>query len=346
MCAPPNVPSSNSLNFVINMVIRKMNTNHKLNVASNPHWKSGMSIARLQQLWVIALLPVISASVYRFGTSAIEIYCLCIASAVIADAGTNLIIKTRDPVTNWSSVPLAILLAVMLPVGTPGWLVVTGCLLMILLGKKLFGGIGAYPVHPVMLTYAMMHISWPQHFNNTKALLGHDWNIPMIDILQISKTYGQNGEALFSWQDLLMGYQVAAIGNGMILFILIGGLLLLLMRAISWHIPTAFILGVIGMSALLKGIDPTLSASPLFHLLSASTLLGAFFLATESTTSPVNPIPMLIYGFFGGALLVLLRSFSEHTDGIAFTILIINFIAPLVDRITPKIRGLEIQHHA
>lgn len=328
------------------MVIRKMNTNHKLNVASNPHWKSGISIARLQQLWIVALLPVISASVYRFGYSALAIYGLCIATSVIADAGANLIIKTKDPVTNWSSVPLGILLAVMLPVDIPWWLVVTGCLLMIFIGKKLFGGIGAYPVHPVMLTYAMLYISWPQHFNNTKALLSYDWNVPMIDVLQISKTYGQNGASLFSWQDLLMGNQVAALGNGLILFILIGGIMLILMNAISWHIPTAFILGVVGMSAILKLIEPGLSAAPLFHLLSASTLLGAFFLATESTTSPVNPIPMLIYGLVGGALLVLLRSFSEHIDGIAFTILIINFMAPLLDRITPGIRGLELENHA
>ncbi len=234
----------------------------------------------------------------------------------------------------------------MLPVGTPWWLIVTGCLLMIFIGKKLFGGIGAYPAHPVMLTYAMLHISWPQHFDNTKALLHFDWDVPMIDVLQISRTYGQHGEALFSWQDLLMGNQVAAIGNGQILFILLGGILLLLMNAISWHIPTAFILGVVGMSAILNLIDPGLSASPLFHLLSASTLLGAFFLATESTTSPVNPIPMLIYGLLGGVLLVLLRSFSSHIDGIAFTILIINFVAPLVDRITPGIRGMELETHA
>jgi len=100
------------------------------------------------------------------------------------------------------------------------------------------------------------------------------------------------------------------------------------------------------MSTILQLIDPELSASPLFHLLSASTLLGAFFLATETTTSPVNPIPMLIYGFFGGALLVLLRSFSDHIDGIAFTILIINFMAPLLDRITPRICGMELGHHA
>jgi len=328
------------------MVTRKMNTNHKLNVASSPHWKSGISIARLQQLWLIALLPVISASIYRFGYDALKIYCLCIATSVVVDAGVNLIIKSKDAVTNWSSLPLAILLAVMLPVGVPWWLVVIGCFIMIFIGKKLFGGMGAYPVHPVMLTYAMLVISWPQHFDNTKALLSYNWDVPMIDVLQISKTYGLNGEALFSWQDLLMGNQVAALGNGMVLFIIIGGLMLILMNAISWHIPTAFILGVVGMSTILQLIDPELSASPLFHLLSASTLLGAFFLATETTTSPVNPIPMLIYGFFGGALLVLLRSFSDHIDGIAFTILIINFMAPLLDRITPRICGMELGHHA
>lgn len=241
---------------------------------------------------------------------------------------------------------MAVLLAVMLPIGVPWWLVVTGCFIMIFIGKKLFGGIGAYPVHPVMLTYAMLVISWPQHFDNTRALLNYEWDVPMIDVLQVAKTYGLNGEVLFSWQDLLMGNQVAAIGNGLVLFIIIGGLMLILTNAISWHIPTAFILGIVGMSMALQLINPELSAAPVFHLLSASTLLGAFFLATETTTSPVNPIPMLIYGFVGGVLLVLLRSFSEHVDGIAFTILIINILAPLLDRITPRISGMELEQHA
>ena len=264
----------------------------------------------------------------------------------MTDAVANLIIKSKDSVTNWSSVPFAILLAVLLPVGIPWWLAVTGCCIMILIGKKLFGGIGSYPVHPVMLTFAMLEISWPQHFINTKALLNYDWNVPMIDLLQISRTYGQDGEALFSWQKLLLGDQVAALGNGLVLFILIGGILLILMNAVTWHIPSAFILGVLSMSTVLQLINPHLSASPFFHLLSASTLLGAFFLATETTTSPVNPIPMLIYGFFGGALLVLLRSFSNHIDGVAFTILIINLFYPLLDRITPRIHGMELESHA
>ena len=262
------------------------------------------------------------------------------------DAGIDLILKTRDTVTNWSSLPLAILLAIMLPVGIPWWVVVTGCCIMIIIGKKLFGGLGAYPVHPVMLSYAMLQISWPQHFNHTRALMNYDWNVPMIDVLQIARTYGHSGEALFRWQDLLMGNQVAAIGNGLVLFIIIGGLLLLFMNVVTWHIPVTYILGVVCMSAFLNLVNPGVAATPLFQLLSASTLLGAFFLVTETTTSPVNRIPMLIYGFFAGALLVLLRTFSAHIDGIAFTVLIVNLFAPLFDRLTPRIRGLELENHA
>lgn len=301
---------------------------------------------RQQHQWIIALLPIISASLYRYGADALNVLCLCLFTSVLFDAGTNLIIKSKDNTSNWTSVPMAILLAVLLPVGTPWWMVVIGSGLMIILGKKLFGGIGAYPVHPVLLSYAMLQISWPATFKHTGAVLAYDWNISMVSPLQMIKTLGASAETIFSWQDMLLGNQVAGLGNGLVLFVLIGGILLLLMRTITWHIPVAFIIGVVCMGGLLRLVDPQCTATPIFHLLSASTLLGAFFLAPEPTTSPVNSLPMIMYGLLGGALLVLIRTFSIHLDGIAFTILLINMVYPLLDRITPAVRGLEVADHA
>ena len=85
--------------------------------------------------------------------------------------------------------------------------------------------------------------------------------------------------------------------------------------------------------------DPTRFASPVFHLLTGYTLIGAFFLATESTTSPVNFIPMLIYGALGGVMTVLIRNIGVYVDGVFFAILLINLINPLVDKIRPKAIG-------
>ncbi|RQW05264.1 MAG: electron transporter RnfD, partial [Calditrichaeota bacterium] len=142
------------------------------------------------------------------------------------------------------------------------------------------------------------------------------------------------------------GKQVAGIGNGMGLFLLIGGIYLLVIRQITWHIPVSFLLGSFGTALIFHQMNPEQFATPLFHILSGSTFLGAFFLATEHTTSPVNRIPMFLYGLLGGILLIIIRSFSVYYDGIAFTILLMNLFNPLLDRITPGVSGLEEVSHA
>ena len=74
---------------------------------------------------------------------------------------------------------------------------------------------------------------------------------------------------------------------------------------------------------------------------STGELVLAFFLLGESTTSPVNPWPMLLYGLLGGVLLVLIRQFSGHAEGAVFAALLVNLVNPLLDRIVPRVRGLE-----
>ena len=235
---------------------------------------------------------------------------------------------------------MAVLLAFTMPYNAPWWLLVVGSFIMIVIGKKLFGGYGAYPVHPVVLRYAIMRVSWPQRFDFTASMVTIEWSQKMVEPLRLVKTLGSSMESAYYWKDLLLGRQVAGIGNGLVLYLLIGGIILLLARQITWHIPVAFIGGQLFMAGVLHLADPVQYASPWFYLLARGTVFAAFFLATEYTTSPVNRIPMLIYGFLGGVLLMLIRAFSIYVDGAAFAVLLINLCNPLLDRIAPKVKGV------
>jgi electron transport complex protein RnfD len=73
--------------------------------------------------------------------------------------------------------------------------------------------------------------------------------------------------------------------------------------------------------------------------LTGYTLIGAFFIATEDSSSPVNFIPMLIYGAGAGIMTILIRNIGVHVDGVVFAILIANLVNPLVDKIRPKALG-------
>ena len=314
---------------------------NRLNIADSPHWRDGGSLARTHKIWLLALVPAMMASVWLFGFHSLRIMGLAVFFSVSLDAIADRLVPSKDKTTNWSSVTLAILFSFMMPCNSTWWMILVGCFVMIVIGKRLFGGLGAYSVHPAMLSYAILMVSWPERFDYTASLIFQDWGIKMVEPLRLIKTVGGSMEHVFYWQDLLVGKQVAGIGNALVLYLLVGGLLLLITRQISWQIPVAFIFGNLVTAGILYYTGSGQFASPLFYLLSGGTIFAAFFLATEYTTSPVNPIPMFIFGFLGGVLLMLIRAYSIHADGVVFAILLINLCNPLLDRITPRIHGVE-----
>ncbi len=297
-------------------------------------------------LWILGLLPATVISLWLFGINALRIISLCVAASVFWDALVNRFVPSKDYSRNWSSAALGLLLALLMPLNAPWWLLLVGTFLMIVIGKKMFGGLGAYSVHPVLLSFAMMLVSWPSRFDYTASMLPISWPVKMVEPMRLVKTLGASAEQLFHWHDLLFGKQVAGIGNGMVIYLLAGGLFLLAVRQITWHIPIGFLAGTFFTAWLFHAMNPAQFASPVFHLLAGSTVFGAFFLATDHTTSPVNRIPMVLYGLLGGILLVLIRSFSIYTDGIVFTILLVNLAHPLLDRIVPKVYGMEVAKNA
>lgn len=282
-------------------------------------------------------MPALVASIYFYGINSIRIVTLAVAFSVSFDFISNWIVPTKDHPDNWSSVTFAVLLSLLLPYSSPWWLIMVGCFIMIIVGKKLFGGLGAYSVHPVLLSFAMMLVSWPKYFDYTGALVTRDLGVKMIEPFRLLKTIGVNAETLFDKTDLFLGMQVAGIGNALVVYLLAGGILLLLFRQIRWHIPVSFLVGVYLSALVLHVLSPEQFASPLFFLLTGSTVFAAFFLVPESTTSPVNPLPMILYGLLGGILLVIIRSFSMYSDGVVFAVLLLNLCNPLLDRITPAI---------
>lgn len=318
----------------------------QLNVASGPHWRDGSSIARSQQFWLMALLPAVIASIWLFGMNAARIISLSAAFSVSFDAIAERIVPSKDKTTNLSSVTMAVILALMMPYDASWWMVAVGSFIMIIIGKRLFGGYGAYPVHPALLSFAMMQVSWPGRFDHTASMIGLHWTQKMVEPLRAVKTMGSSVESMFPWQDLLLGRQVAGIGEAMVLYLVLGGVILIVTRQITWHIPVAFIGGNLLMAGLLHLIDPVQFATPLFYLMAGGTIFAAFFLATEYTTSPVNPLPMFLYGLLGGILLMLVRAFSVYVDGVVFAILLINLSSPLLDKITPKVHGAMEARHA
>jgi len=312
-----------------------------LDVAVGPHSRAGAGLAQIHQRWVIALLPAVAASFYYFGFASLRLFGLCVLFAVAIDWLIERMASTRDLTSNWSSVMYALMLGFMLPIGASWWLILTACFLMVFIGKKLFGGAGGFPAHPAVLSIAVLQLSWPARMDYTAALKNLDWQITMVEPLRLLKALGASAESHYQWTHLLLGRQVAGAAEGMVLFVLIGGLFLLALRQVQWQVPIGFILGLVVTAMLLRLSDPQAFASPLFYLFSGGTLFMALFLLPDHTTSPVNRIPMFCYGLVAGVLLMLIRAYSLHVDGIVYAVLLANLCTPLLDMIKPRVKGGE-----
>ena len=133
----------------------------------------------------------------------------------------------------------------------------------------------------------------------------------------------------------------AAVGAAQAGALFLGGSYLAARGVIRWEISLSFFMGVFLVGALYNVLDPARYATPFFHLCTGSTLLGGFFLATEWASSPDRPLPMMLYGLLGGALVIIIRVYGVYPDGVPFAILLINLLAPLLDSIHPKPFGVR-----
>jgi len=331
---------------------------------------SGTNRVTLQMLQLLlALVPAVIGIVYFFGPSVLITMTLAIVVALLTEA---LMLKLRNRplkpfLTDGSAIVTAVLLAIALPPLAPWWLVTIGILFAIIFAKHLYGGLGYNPFNPAMVAYVVLLISFPLEMTTwlpvttlSEQPLNFESTFQMIFTGQVSS--GITIDSLSGATPLdAMKTQIGLLQNpadivqqplfGLfggqgwewinVLFI-IGGLYLLYRRVISWHIPTAMIVSLAIISGITWLVAPETTASPLFHLLSGGTMLGAFFIATDPITASTTVKGRLVFGAGVGLLTYIIRVWGGYPDGIAFAVILMNMLVPLIDYYTqPKVYGAK-----
>jgi len=316
-----------------------MHSTLKLTVSHAPFWHNGSSISSKSRNILLASLLAVIPGCLQYGIAAVGVVTLSIASAIIWELLINFISRRPVSVGDGNAALIGMMFAMMLPATTPWWAVVTGTFFAVVIGKEIFGGIGANPFNPAVLAMTIVMVSWGYLFDFNAALLNYQFDFNAVYPLVLSKSFGTSAVDSFALTDLLMGKQIGGIGSTFGIGLILGGVYLMLRGYIRWEISISFLAGVFAAAMGFNFFNPELYAGPGFHLLTGYTLIGAFFLATEDSSSPVNFIPMLIYGLLGGVLTVLIRNTGVHIDGVLYAILIINLVNPIVDKIRPKALG-------
>lgn len=314
----------------------------KLIVASSPHLRHKEGVQSIMLDVIIALLPLLVVSVYLFGYRALVLTLVSVASCVAFEFLYRKLMKKSINIGDLSAVVTGLLLAFSLPVTMPLWMPVVGAFFAIVIVKELFGGIGKNFVNPALAARIFL-FSWPAAMTT--------WAKPIMEPLTYLGADAVTGatalESLKSGKlpdtsvfDMLLGYRPGSLGETCVLMILVGGLYLLYRRVITWHIPVSFI----GTVAVLTYLFPLGGADRvdfmLYQLLAGGLAMGAFFCATDYTTSPITSTGKLIYGFGCGAITVLIRYFGGYPEGVSFAILLMNLLVWYIDKITrPRLFG-------
>lgn len=318
-----------------------------LSIAAAPHVHAGSSVSRLMLHGVIALLPVTAFAVVVFGLAALATILVAILSCLLVDRLCGGSARPDDG----SVLLTGLLLGLSLPPALPLWMVAVGGAVAILVGRQLFGGLGGYAFHPVLVGRVFLQAAFPiamaqglvQPFaagranslpDSTLALpfmaaSGHDAFSGATPLAA-----ARSGAEPAAWLDLLLGNVAGAVGETSALLLLLGGLYLVAQRVVDWRIPVALLAGVAVLSAILHGIDPARHPDVLAALCSGGLMLGAWFLATDPVSSPLSRSGKWLYGLQIGLLVVLIRQYSGHAEGVMYAILLGNALTPHIDRWT------------
>ena len=319
----------------------------KLIVTASPHITNHTSTRGLMLNVCIALLPALVASTLIFGARALLVTGVTVAACVGFEALYCVVMKKPVPVGDFSAVVTGMILAFNLPASIPWWIVLIGAFVAIAIAKMTFGGLGKNPFNPALVGRVFLLIAYPVQMTSFPVPVNGSFDALSGATPLAAVKHGAAPDVL-GVQELLLGNMPGSLGEVAALALICGFVYLLWRRVITWQIPVT-ILGTMALFAFVvaaaKGglsAGPVLWQFPLFHVLAGGALLGAIFMATDYSTSPMTVRGGVIFGIGIGAITMCIRLWGAYPEGMSFAILIMNACVPLINKyVKPKRFGVK-----
>ena len=308
---------------------------------SSPQIAQVSSISSTMVDVIVALLPALGMAVYLFGPRVLALTLVSVAACVGAEYGYRRLMGLSNTVGDLSACVTGLLLAMSLPVTAPYWAPVLGGVFAIVVVKQLFGGIGKNFVNPALAGRAALVASYAGTMSGAWADPQAGW-VPLAGTADVVTAatplaYMKTGDmagltSQYSVTDMFLGNIGGSLGEISALLLIVGGAYLIWRKVISWQTPAAYIATVAVLTFLFpKGGADNLQFM-LYSIFGGGLMLGAFFMATDYTTSPVTKTGQLIFGLGCGLLTVFIRYFGSYPEGVCYSIMIMNLVVALIDK--------------
>lgn len=314
---------------------------NKLIVSSSPHVRTNKYTSYIMKQVVIALLPATLAALFFFRLSALNVIFFWVTGSVGAEFLCQKISKQESTIGDFSAVVTGLLLAFNVPASLPWWMCLLGAAFAIIVVKMVFGGIGNNFVNPALAARAFLLASFPVAMT-LWTRTGVNWvssgNIdayttatPLSFLKAGSNGVSSLADSGISISNMLIGNIGGCIGETSAVLIILGGLYLMYKGIINYVIPTFYICTVAILMFILGGFNFTFV---IYELLAGGLMLGAFFMLTDYTTSPMTKKGQIIYAVLAGLITTVIRLYGGYPEGVSYSILLVNIMTPLIDKYT------------
>ncbi len=301
-----------------------------LNVSSSPHVRDNSSTRRIMLDVCIALLPACIFGIVNFGMRALAVLVVSVITCVVSEYLFEYFMHRPITVGDLSAVVTGLLLGMNMPHTIPLWIVMLGSVFAIIVVKQLFGGLGQNFMNPALAARCFLLIS----FAGRMTSFTYDGVTGATPLALLKSGESVNVLSMF------LGTTAGVIGETSTVAILVGALYLIIRKVITPLIPMVY-LAVFSVFILLfggHGFDMTYLAA---ELCGGGLVLGAFFMATDYVTSPVNTVGRIVYGIILGILTGLFRIFGNSAEGVSYAIIFSNILVPLIEKLTvPRAFGV------
>ena len=315
--------------------------NQKLIATSSPHIRAAENTRSIMLDVIIAMMPALIWAVYKFGFKALTLTVVSVIGCIVFEWGYRKLMKKPQSVNDLSCVVTGILLAFVCPVTIPYWMILIGDFFAIVVVKQLFGGIGKNFLNPALAgraalvaSYAGEMTKWIDPAAGAAPLFGSTADVVTaatpLAYMKTGDMAGLMGQ--YDVMDMFLGNIGGSLGEVSALLLIVGGAYLIWRKVISWQTPVAYIATVAVLALLFPKGDVSGVTYMMYSVFGGGVMLGAFFMATDYTTSPVTKTGQLIFGIGCGLLTMFIRYFGSYNEGVCYSIMIMNLLVALIDK--------------